>query len=176
MAKKKVSPRKVPTREEKYMGLAFWIASFSKDPSTQCGAIIVSKDNEPLGTGYNGPPSEYSDHDVDFGRPDKYDDMVHAEMNAIKYSDQTKLAGSKMYVTTKPCKICMLQIVNNNIKTVIYFAGQYYDSGSMMASKEMHDATDEIARKGSCTLLKFNGNLNWMRDRVEQMVIMGIFD
>jgi dCMP deaminase len=68
---KKIPPRLVPPRDDKYMGLAFMMAGFSKDPNTQVGAIIVDRKNHPLGWGYNGPPSEILDCDVNWGRPDK---------------------------------------------------------------------------------------------------------
>ena len=72
MKNKKVPPRRVPPRDDYYMGQAFWIAAKSKDPSTQCGAIIVSRDNSPLGTGYNGPPKKINDTSVSWDRPEKY--------------------------------------------------------------------------------------------------------
>ena len=34
-------PRKVPPRDDYYMGIAFWIASRSKDPNTQVGAVLA---------------------------------------------------------------------------------------------------------------------------------------
>ena len=173
--KKKVEPRTVPSREERYMGLAFWIASFSKDPSTQNGAIIVSSDNRPLGHGYNGPPRAYSDFDVDWARPAKYRDMVHAEMNAIWHCSESP-SGATLYCTAIPCEACMLQLVVVGLEKIIYYPGQHFDKGSMCANKAFHKDTEEIAKKGKVKLEKFTGNLNWMRDRVRRMEIMGIFD
>ena len=51
-------PRIVPNRDDRYMGLAFFHASFSKDQNTQVGAVIVNSNNEITGTGYNGPPKK----------------------------------------------------------------------------------------------------------------------
>lgn len=173
--KKKVEARKVPCREEKYMGLAFWVASFSKDPSTQNGCVIISTDNRPLGMGYNGPPRVYGDLDIDWSRPEKYKDMVHAEMNAIWHCSESP-SGATLYCTAIPCQACMLQLVVVGIDNVIYYTGHHFDSGSMCADKSQHKEIEEIARKGRVTLEKFDGNLNWMRDRVRRMEIMGIFD
>ena len=58
---KKVPPRQVPDRDSKYMGLAWIHASFSKDPYTQVGCVIVASDNVPLGSGYNGPGPDVDD-------------------------------------------------------------------------------------------------------------------
>ena len=43
--KKKVPPRLTPDRDSKYMGLAWMMAGFSKDPSTQIGSMIINSDN-----------------------------------------------------------------------------------------------------------------------------------
>ena len=86
MSKKKVHndpPCDTPARDDRYMGLAWMWASMSKDPSTQVGAIIISTDNRPLGSGYNGPPRAISDSEVNWVRPDKYRFITHAERNAI---------------------------------------------------------------------------------------------
>ena len=141
---KKISPRKTPNRDEKYMGAAFFEASFSKDPNTQMGAVIVTIGNKPLGRGYNGPPSQYSDFDLDWSRPAKYPHIIHAEKNAIRHSDPDKLIGSTIYVTGKPCGPCMLAIVESGISRVVYFKGKH-DSGSMMNDKKIFDDADEIA-------------------------------
>ena len=39
----------------RFMELAFLVASWSKDPSTKTGAVIVGPDKEIRATGYNGP-------------------------------------------------------------------------------------------------------------------------
>ena len=40
---------------KRFMELAFLVASWSKDPSTKTGAVIVGPDKEIRSTGYNGP-------------------------------------------------------------------------------------------------------------------------
>ena len=42
--------------DEYFMGIAMLAAKRSKDPNTQVGACIVSKDNIIISTGYNGMP------------------------------------------------------------------------------------------------------------------------
>ena len=173
--KKKVPPRKVPSREDRYMGLCFWYASFSKDPRTQNGAMIITSENIPLGMGYNGPPKEIIDTDIDWDRPQKYPFINHAERNAINHSCGAT-EGSIIYVTAIPCSDCMLDIVAAGIKKVVYFKGRHHDSGSMCASPQGFTTTQEIAKAGGVTLQEFKGNLNWMRDRLEWMVFNGIFE
>jgi len=171
----KTAPRVVPSKHEKYMGLAMWMASFSKDPNTQVGAFIVSGDNYPLGWGYNGTPRSIDDDDVDWSRPLKYDFIVHAEDNAIQNAVES-VYGSILYVTARPCKKCMLRIVSAGIKEVIYFPFNSVDEKSTLHIKTSEsDIVDEIAELGSVELTKFEGNLNWMRDRIGFMSDLGIF-
>lgn len=173
MKKKLVPPRNIPGRDEKYMGLAFWIASFSKD-STQMGAVLVGVGNRPLGYGYNGPPSKIDDKSINWDRPDKYKWIIHSEINAIDHSCGN-LAGSTLYVTGKPCKMCMLKIVQHEISKVVYFPFVSSDKNSMFTNGDIGEETDEIARLGGVTLEKFSSNLNWMRDRIVEMRKIGVF-
>jgi len=181
----KVPPRKVPTRDEYYMGEAFWIMAKSKDPNTQVAARIVSAENEPLGSGYNGPPSEMDDDDVNWGRavkdhPDieirlgKYPVMVHAEDNAIDHSDRKQLKGATIYVTAPPCRACMLDIVKVGIKRVVFFRPKG-DSASMTQNTEEWEATQFVARKGKVALEEFSGDLTWMAEHFTRLADMGIF-
>jgi dCMP deaminase len=174
----KVSPRTVPIRDEKYMGLAFWAASFSKDPSTQVGAFIVSADGHPLGWGYNGPPKQVDDDEMDWGRPAKYHMIVHAEANAIDHTlDRSKLEGATIYVTAHPCEQCMLKIANAKIEKVVYFpfAQKKVDKGSSL-NDDSKTKAEEVAENCDIELEEFDGDLNWMRDRIKFMKDLGIFD
>ena len=70
------------------MSIAKLTAGRSKDPNTQVGACIVSKDNRVLSTGYNGAPNNFNDDDFPWDREGnpletKYMFVCHAEANAI---------------------------------------------------------------------------------------------
>lgn len=178
----KIPPRKVPSRDDYYMGLAFWIASKSKDPNTQVGAIIVSESNKPLGSGYNGPPSEIDDNKINWGREraadymfKKYFVMKHAEDNAIDHSNRDKLYNATLYVTAPPCDECMKDISSAGIKRVVYFVPES-DNNSTLSNDEIWKQTQEIANLSNISLEEFSGDLNWMRDRIIWMDSMGVFN
>lgn len=171
--KKKVPPRITPSREEKYMGMAWLIAGFSKDPSTQMGSVIVDIDNTPLGWGYNGPPSCIPDDSFSWERPEKYPFIKHAEPNAIDHSHGV-LANSTLYVTGLPCKACMLDIVSNGIKRVVYMERDY-DKNSMQAVKDDIAIVKDIAEKAGVELERFEGSVAWVYDWVLNLKAMGIF-
>lgn len=179
-------PRQVPSRDDYYMGLAFWIASRSKDPSSQIGSVIVGSDNVPISSGYNGPPRKIDDNEMDWSRPPqnpeeiekghvyKYDGVFHSEINCIKYSKGADLKGSTLYVTGFPCRNCMLHIVGAEIGRVVYCQFKT-TTGSMLSNDDEIKKSREIARMGGVVLQQFSGNLNWMRERMNTLENLGIF-
>jgi len=166
-------PRPVPDRDSFYLGLAFFMAGKSKDPSTQCGAVIVAPNNVPLGWGYNGPPKKMNDHQIDWSRPNKYKYIKHAETNAIDHScGDTN--GATLYVTGKPCSDCMLEIVDAEIKKVVFYPFKPKDGSSMLGNDEMWADTQDIAWRGHVELQEFSGDLKWVEERYKLMKGMGI--
>ena len=102
-----------------WMNMAFLVAERSKDPNTQCGAVIVSPDNRQVSIGYNGFPKKIEDTELRWQRPTKYDLVIHAERNAILNSKKD-LSGWTLYVTMVPCHLCSLDIIQSGIKKIIY--------------------------------------------------------
>ena len=178
----KIPPRGVPNRDEKYMGEAWMKASFSKDPSTQVGAVIVAQNNFPLGSGYNGPPRKINDTDFSWERPpredpdafSKYDVIVHAEMNAIDHSDPAYLEDSTIYVTAMPCPNCMKEIVRKGIQRVVYYDFQSTSSSSLQ-NAYWREKSKKLAEMARIQMVVFDGNLNWMPDWIRRLKDLGIF-
>ena len=76
--------------QERYLDLAEEISKWSKDPSTQCGAVAVGDKGQILSQGYNGFPRGIHDNiGLLEDKKSKYDRIVHAEMNVI-YNDSEK--------------------------------------------------------------------------------------
>ena len=94
------------------------VAQWSKDRSTKVGAVIV-KDGVILTTGYNGFPRGCND-DVDkrHERPEKYQWVIHAELNSIINAARQGVStvGADMYVNWYVCDRCAGSIVNSGIK------------------------------------------------------------
>ena len=70
--------------DRRFLELAKQVSTWSKDPSTGVGAVIVNDLKQVVGIGFNGfargvedKPERYND------RPLKYKMVVHAEQNAI---------------------------------------------------------------------------------------------
>ena len=129
-----------------FMGVAKLAAKRSKDPNTQVGACIVSKDNRILSVGYNGTPNGFDDSEFPWDREGdeletKYLYVVHAERNAIlNYRGSNKdLEGAKLYVDLFPCNECAKLIIQSGIKEVIYLSDKYKDSENNIASRRLLD-------------------------------------
>ena len=107
----------------KYIGVAHAIAKFSKDQSTQVGAVVIGPTQEVRSMGYNGAPRGCkADEDIRGAtRPEKYFWFSHAELNAITNAARvgTPLAGSTIVVTHFPCMDCARAIVQAGIVRVV---------------------------------------------------------
>lgn len=108
--------------DKRFMALAEFIASFSKDRSTQLGAVIVDDRNTVMALGWNGFPRGIND-DIEsrHERPIKYRYTEHAERNAIYNAAATghALQGCRLYSRWLPCAACARAIIQSGIAEVI---------------------------------------------------------
>lgn len=155
-------PREVPSWDDYYMGLVFFVCCRSKDPSTQVGAIIVNSGNRPLGMGYNGAPSEIPDDKINWARPHKYVYVEHAEPNAIRHAATGlgSLKGTTLYCTNMPCNDCMRKIVIEKVSRVVYG-----NQSAKMMPQDVIDTTREMAELGGVQLEPYRGKLDWVKQR-----------
>lgn len=105
--------------DSRFMDLASHVAAWSKDPSTQVGAVIVNDKRQVLGMGYNGFPRGVDDtHERYHNRDIKLLFVAHAERNALDntFADSE---GSTLYSTLFPCTDCAKGIIQRGIKRVV---------------------------------------------------------
>ena len=106
----------------RFLRLAREVSGWSKDRSTQVGAVIVGEDRTPGPYGYNGFPRFIDDEREErHARPGKYDWTEHAERNAIYNAARMGVAlkGSTIYVTHVPCTDCARAIIQVGIVRVV---------------------------------------------------------
>ena len=108
---------------DRYIHLAKEISTWSKDPSTQVGAVVIGNNGEVLSQGYNGFPRSIKDTPQRLkDRGKKYNLVVHAEMNAIYNAslNGVSLKGSTLYVYGLPiCNECAKGVIQVGIDKVI---------------------------------------------------------
>ena len=84
--------------DRRFLELARHISSWSKDPSTKVGAVIVDPLKMVVGMGYNGFARGVDDREERYDdRETKYKFVVHAELNAILNAGASA-KGSTIYV------------------------------------------------------------------------------
>lgn len=105
--------------DRRFMELATHISSWSKDPSTKVGAVIVSPDRSGVLFGYNGFPRGIKDSDARLmNRELKYPLTIHAEVNALLQSTSS-LHGHTLYCTMACCAPCAMQVIQKGITRVV---------------------------------------------------------
>lgn len=105
-----------------YLGMAEYVSSASKDPSTKTGAVIVRPDLTVASMGFNGFARNMNDApELYANRDEKYSRIIHAEINAIVNS-HGPVDGCTMYVTLAPCDRCAVVIAQSGIKRVVAYA------------------------------------------------------
>ena len=104
----------------RFLELAKHISTWSKDPSTQVGAVIVDKRNRIISTGYNGFPRGVKDTPERLNnREVKYSMVVHGEINALLFATQP-LEGTTLYLWPfLSCSKCTAIIINTGVKRVV---------------------------------------------------------
>jgi dCMP deaminase len=103
-----------------FMGLARYVATASKDPSTTVGAVIVGADDRrKIAFGYNGFPPGVADTPERLSdRKVKYELTIHAERNALDNAT-FDTRGATMYCTSHPCLKCSCAVVSKGIKRIV---------------------------------------------------------
>lgn len=106
--------------EYRFLKLAEFVSSWSKDPSTKCGAVIVDQSNRVVSMGFNGFPQHIDDTSERLSDRDvKYALVVHAEVNAMLFANRY-LKDCRIFVYPMlPCIRCAVQIVQSGITEVV---------------------------------------------------------
>ena len=96
--------------DKRFLELAKQIASWSKDPSTQVGCVVVGPDREIRSTGFNGLPRGIEDSEDRLNnREIKYPMICHAEENAIMHA-------ARIGISLKDYCICDLATMHKMCK------------------------------------------------------------
>lgn len=107
--------------DSRFLDLAKFISTWSKDPSTQVGAIITDWNNRVISIGYNGFPQNIKDDNRLSVRKDKYQIIVHAEVNAILFAN-IPLKNCTIYTYPfMPCPTCAGMIIQAGINRVVSY-------------------------------------------------------
>lgn len=116
-----MSPEEITKWDRRFMDVALLISTWSKDPGTKVGAVLVYNRNI-LSTGYNGFPCGISDNLERYAdREVKLAYTVHAEVNALLNAAKNgaKVSGATLYATFHPCVNCAASIIQGGVSRVV---------------------------------------------------------
>jgi dCMP deaminase len=102
--------------DERYIELARQISTYSKDPFTQTGAVIVDSSNRVVSVGYNGFPKGVKDDVERYQNRDlKNSLIVHCETNAVAFA-RRDLTGCVLYTWPfQSCSRCAGLVIQSGI-------------------------------------------------------------
>lgn len=104
----------------RFLKLAKEVSSWSKDPSTKVGAVIVRPNGSVCSVGFNGfaqrvkdTPERYADREL------KYKLIVHGEINAREFANES-IKGYTLYTYPfMPCERCAGPMIQAGIAKVV---------------------------------------------------------
>lgn len=107
--------------DTRYGDLAQLISTWSKDPSTQVGAVIVRPDKSIASMGFNGFPRSIEDRTEWLeNREEKLKRVIHAEHNALTFCAHEDVTGFTAYVyPLMPCIECARRLVDRGISRIV---------------------------------------------------------
>jgi len=105
--------------DTRFLGLAAHISAFSKDPSSQVGAVITDG-NRIVSLGYNGFAAGVHDTTERLtDRARKLNLTIHAEENAMIFAKRD-LSTCTVYVTHPPCPRCASKLIQEEVKRIVF--------------------------------------------------------
>lgn len=114
----------------RFLEIARLWASFSKDPSTRVGCVVMDRDKNQLSSGFNSFPRSVEDLPERYAdRSVKYRMICHAEANAVAAAARNghSLSGAILYTTSFPCSQCAALIIQAGITEVVHSPSPDYE-------------------------------------------------
>ena len=104
----------------RFLDLAKFISKWSRDPSTQTGAVIVDSDNRIVSVGYNGFPKGVDDSEERYNNRElKYKIIVHCERNALLFANRSCKNCTLYTFPFMSCAVCASMVIQSGIKRCV---------------------------------------------------------
>jgi dCMP deaminase len=142
--------------DARFMALAQLLASWSKDPSTGVGAVIVDEEQRVVSVGFNGFPRGCSD-DAELlqDREERLRRTIHAEENALLFA-RSAVKGCTLYATHHPCARCAAKIAQSGISRVV--TRMPLGGFALRWAEDVNSTTEIFAESGITTTIIQEGN------------------
>ena len=106
--------------DKRFIELARFISKWSKNPSTQTGAVIVDPKRRVVSVGYNGLSQGVKDLPERLNNRElKYKIIVHCERNALLFANKST-EGCVLYTWPfMSCSTCASMVIQGGIKRCV---------------------------------------------------------
>lgn len=146
----------------RFLSLAREISTWSKDPSTKCGSVIVdSYKNRIVSTGYNGFPRYIADTPKLLNdREEKYKRVIHCEMNAILFAKEN-LEGFTLYTwPDMSCVRCAAHVIQTGIGTIVY---PVFNGAHLMAERwgKEFEVAEQLFKEANIEMIQVDAIPEW---------------
>lgn len=106
--------------DRRFLVLAQHISHWSKDPSTQVGAVIVRPNRSVASVGFNGFPIGVEDSPERLDdRELKYQIICHGESNALDFAVESVVGYTLYTYPFLPCPQCAGRVIQRGISRVV---------------------------------------------------------
>ncbi len=103
----------------RYLDLAARAGSWSKDPSTKVGAVLVRPNNRVAALGFNGfPPGEDDSPHLYLDKEYKHRHVIHAEVNALDSYGEFAV-GHTLYSSFPCCTNCVAEAAKRGVSRIV---------------------------------------------------------
>ena len=150
---KSFDPCRNPEQAIHLMKLAFFLAERTDDPRKGVGAVLINRDKDIVGLGWNGFPTKSlygefpraADKDPPVGESvdKKYPYIIHAEQNALLMRNTKNIVHATLIVTMTPCDDCTALIEMQGIKTVVLGEKMRRDTRGLMNFTKFPQRVDD---------------------------------
>jgi len=146
--------------DRRFLELAKQVSTWSKDPSTQVGAVLT-RDRNVVGMGFNGLPRGVRDTEERlFNRTLKYQYIVHAEVNSCLDAGRDAqgatlyLTASKNFGSILPCAECTKVVIQSGVKEIVGYDPLTvlpYDSDIVARWAESFKISEQMLKEAGVT-------------------------
>jgi dCMP deaminase len=100
----------------RFLALAKLVSTWSKDPSTQTGAVITDGMKGVISVGFNGFPAGMPDDPALYAnREEKYSRIIHCEVNALIYARRDVIGATLYTYPFLSCDRCCVQMLQAGV-------------------------------------------------------------
>lgn len=148
--------------DRRFLEVAKLVSTWSKDPSTKVGAVIVNSYQRIVSTGFNGFARGIADDGRLEDRSTKNKIVIHAEANALLFAVKAGqgVEGCTMYIhKSLPCGPCAALIIQAGITAVVVPQLEYSEPETERRWAEDHSLAEQMFREVGMHVRMYEGTL-----------------